>query len=94
MAVTKPTVQLIATEWREITSADSQMVQVQAGNVAIIFSPSQPVIDPATEEMAHKFHTRDVFTNTNGGTMWGKAYSATRPNTTTMRAIVSLVEGS
>ena len=94
MAVTKPIVELIATEWRQISIADSQMIQVQTGNVAIIFSPDQPVIDPATEDMAHKFHTRDVFTNTDGGTMWGKAYSATRPNTTTMRASVSLVEGS
>ena len=88
MAVTQQPVELIATEWRLITSAASQMVQVQAGNVAIIFAPNQPVIDPDTELMAKKFYTRDVFTNSDGGTMWGKAYSATRPNTTTMRAIV------
>ena len=73
MAVTLPAqVELVGTEWRQISAATVQSMQSTAGSCLVIFSDTQPPLSDVSNRRSHRIHVDQWFSTTTGGTSWGR----------------------
>lgn len=86
-AVTQISIRVTNDQWRILTSATIQTLQVIKGRVGIIYSDTEPPVSIAVGSKGHIVKQHEFLTNSTGGTSWGRAANLSRS------ALISVTEG-
>lgn len=86
-AETKQSVEVVAAEWRELSGASVQTLQVAHGKIGVIYAEAKPGDEIGVGEMGHVLKRGEWLSNGTGGRSWGRASRMSG------RALVAVTEG-